>query len=273
MLSSRERRPGTAGNSNRNQLLLSARSNSRSRPKSSSCQKTFEQLNDPLFVNQKYGSEFKHEGPKFPPTINPNHDRYPTILPNDNLVCRPKRPLTCPAAFIHANLNPSWEESPNYQPIIDGRTRTLASQHFIEDNYEYMREYRPEYRGKSPRGLRTEMVNDKAFCSTMRELKKKECSVKNGTSSLLLRTSLHHKDNDRNNREAQPGSTFDPYWTSIQTSREHRLDKMTRLFMPATREMAHDKTFNRGYQHDSEFKNFSEFNGHLIRNKGTMLER
>lgn len=134
-----------------------------------------------------------------------------------------------------------------------------------------MREYRPKYRDKTPRGLRSELVNDTAFCSTMRELKKKECSIKNGTSSYVMQTSLHHKGNDRNNRDT--GTRYDPYLTSVQTSREHREAKMMRLFQPSTRAMSHDKTFNRGYAHDSEFKNFSAFNGHLLRNKGSMLER
>jgi hypothetical protein len=292
MLSSRERRPSTAGNSNRNQVSsrqassrqASSRPISSSRPASSrqaarpvitrqesTCRKSHEQLNDPILVNLKYSCDLRPVNKGYPPTIDPNHERYPTVCPNDNLKTRPRRPLTCPQAFVHANMNPTWEENPQYRPRVDGQMRREVSQHFIENNYEYMGEYRPEYRDKTPRAIRDEMVKDLAFCSTMRELKKKECSVKNGTSSHLIRSTIRHRGHDHNNRDT--GTNFDPFIQSLHSSREQRVDKMTRLFMPQTKEMSHDKTFNRGYRHDSEFKNFSAFNGHLIRNKGTMLER
>jgi hypothetical protein len=271
MLSSRERRPGTAGNNNRNVARSSARLRNNSTRPTSSCQKTSEQLNDPLIVNRKYDNQPRNSGNSFQPTINPHNERYPTIAPNDNLLSKAKRPLTCPKAFIHSNLHPSWEESPAYLPHVNESLKTSASQHFIENNYEYMQEYRQEYRDKTPRSLLRQLGSDTAFCSTMRELKKKECSVKNGTSSYHLRTALNHPGNDHNNREGGP--RYDPYMSSTHTSREMHEKKMTRLFMPATKKMAHDKTFNRGYQHDSEFKNFSAFNGHLLRNKGSMLDR
>lgn len=267
MLSSRERRPATAGNSNRNQML-SGRSSGR--PKSS-CKKSHEQLNDPILVNPKYNCTLKPEPNRYPPTIPPNHERYPTITGTDNLVQRQKRPMTCPESFIHANLNPTWEENPEYLPRVGDKMRKQVSQNFIEHNYEYMSEYRPEYRDLTPRAIREKMMSDFAFCSTMRELKKKECSVRNGTSSFLLRSTLRHRGNDHNNRDS--GTRFDPYVPSLHTSREQRVDKMNRLFMPSTEIMSHNKTFNRGYQHDKEFKNFSAFNGHLLRNKGSMLER
>lgn len=267
MLSSRERRPATAGNSNRSQML-SARSSVR--PKSS-CKKSYEQLNDPILVNPKYNDTLRPELYRYPPTIPPNHERYPTITGTDNLVQRQKRPLTCPESFIHANLNPSWEENPSYLPRVGDGMRKQLSQNFIEQNYEYMSEYRPEYRNITPRAIRDKMISDVAFCSTMRELKKKEYSVKNGTSSFLLRSTLRQRGHDHNNCDT--GTGFDPFVPSLHTSREERVNKMNKLFMPSTEKMSLDKTFNRGYQHDKEFKNFSAFNGHLLRNKGSMLDR
>ena len=278
MLSSRERRPTTAGNNNRNsarsQLSNSARARPRTSERSYTCTKTTAQLNDPLLVNRKFDimARGKSGGnDALPPTLNMNNERYPTIHPRENLEARMSRPLSCPEEFVTSNLNPSWEENPNYRPQVNNHTKILASQHFIEKNYEYMHEYRPEYRNKTPRSLHQALVHDKSFCSTMKELKKKECSVRNGTSSHHIQTILQHPGNTHHDHESH--TRHDPYMASTNTSREHREDKMNRLFMPSTRNMSHVKTFNRGYKHDKEFKNFSEFNGHLIRNKGTMLER
>ena len=276
-MSARERRPGTGGASN----LMSARSqqsgrNCSSRPATTSHKNTHQQLNDPLVVNRKYAAYQIPQGKnKFPPTLNPNHERYPTVHPNANDNLKSKsvktRPLTCPEAFIHANLNPTWEENPTYLPYVSRRTRTIAAQNFIEQNFEHMREYRPEYRDKTPRQLRKDLVSDKAFCSSMKELKRKECAIKKGTSSYHLRTVLRHPGNEHNSGNF--GTKFDPFMTSINTSRESREDKINRMMMPSTHDMSQVKTYNRGYQHDSEFKNFSAFNGHLIKNMGTMLNR
>lgn len=276
MLSSRERRPATAGNNNRNSAHCQQNS-ARSRPQTSlrltsSCQKTAQQLNDPLVVNRKYDKLPKNDRTdNLPPTLPANNERYPTIRPYTNLEPKPKRPLSCPIAYLNSNLNPSWEDNPSYKPRLDAKTKKLASQHFIEKNYEHMREYRNEFRDKTPRSLYKALVTDKAFCSTMRELKKKECSVKNGTSSYNIQSIMHHAGNTAYDRD--PRMTYDPFMNTLNTSRDNREDKVNMLFVPSTRNMSHTKTFNRGYRHDSEFKNFSDLNGHLIRNKGTMLDR
>lgn len=283
-MSARERRPGTTGSSNRppsQSPSLSLLSKSSSRPATSSarsnqtreakfsCRKSHSELNDPLVVNKTYCHEdFRSNGHRYPPMLKPNHDRFPTV-PREKLdLKKSNRPLSCPKEFIDRNLNPSWEENPQYIPHVGLDLKASASQHFIENNFEYMSEFRPEYRNKSPRSLRNEIVNSAAFCSTMRELKRKEHSVKNGTSSYYVRKSLSYKGNESDNNE-----TIDPFIMTKNTSRESRQDKMNKLLLPHTREMSLSKTFNRGYQHDPEFKNFSAFNGHLLKNKGSMLER
>jgi hypothetical protein len=243
--------------------------NMTTRTYSSNNQKTDEQLNDPLIVNRRINQVNTRVVSEFPPMLNPNNHRYPTIqIGNELDYGRPKRPLTCPESFIYSNMNPSWVEDPHYIPQVDMKQRMIASQTFIENNYEYMHEYRPKYVGKSPRSLRSEMVSDIEFCSTMKELKKKERSVKNGTSSYLVRSCLNFNKADR-----RAEIKFDPYIPSMNTSREQREEKIKKLFVPKTVEAAKTKNFNRGYEHHPDFKNFSAYNGHLLKNKGSMLDR
>eukprot|EP00602_Paraphysomonas_sp_CaronLab_P000736 CAMPEP_0185028864 /NCGR_PEP_ID=MMETSP1103-20130426/14928_1 /TAXON_ID=36769 /ORGANISM="Paraphysomonas bandaiensis, Strain Caron Lab Isolate" /LENGTH=143 /DNA_ID=CAMNT_0027563427 /DNA_START=417 /DNA_END=848 /DNA_ORIENTATION=- len=142
------------------------------------------------------------------------------------------------------------------------------TQKFIEKHAGRMHEFRYEYTNKSPRTIRDSIVKSPHYNKLMDELQHKERVLTKGTSSYNMRQCLSN-DRQKSVRELQ----FDPHINSLNTSRNDRDEKMRRLFAAETKLHATDKRHSRGYMHVPDYGNFSNYNGYLVKNRGTMLSR
>lgn len=64
---------------------------------------------------------------------------------------------------------------------------------------------------------------------------------------------------------------FDPFASSLTTSREMRKERMTATLAPAL--LQYGRKHQRGYDHAIDFGNFSKYNGVLKTNQATTMNR
>jgi hypothetical protein len=217
-------------------------------------------INEPLHVNRKYcGNDDPITPRNMKPMLPPS--RFPTVYAGPDIQIKKKK-LSCPEGWIE---NQRRTETPL---LNTPKTRNRLAQEFIDNNLDHIQGYRQEYRDQSPRTIQTILSNSKSFGTVMNELQTKERVRKLGTSSQQINSSF----NEHGARSVHELS-WDPNISSLTTSRSKRENQVQRLFSSTISLHATEKTFNRGYSHAPEYKNFSSYQSCLIKNKGTMLSR
>lgn len=228
-------------------------------------------LNEPLYVNRMHclndddnDEPFKTSASTLrtttATTILPP-SRFPTLC-DDFETPRRNRPLSCPESWVEKEKRPPTP----LDTSIDGKNR--IAQEFIEKNYHRMQEYGHQYDKKTPRTLQKMIVEAKEFGPLINELRHKERARKFGTSSYQVKSCL-----DEHRAKPVYDIPSDPSIATLSTSRSQREMQISRLFAPTVALNASEKRYSRGFQHAPDYGNFSNFQGYLLQNQGTMLNR
>lgn len=279
-MSARERRPASSGRNNLNSCSNNStprtiRSSSTqpfsSRPSTSRHTRSSDEqhvklLNDPLYVNRQYYAskvfDDDDDGVRIKPVLPPS--RHP-LIPRDSSTPRLyKKPSICPDGWVARNQQPSWLETADFRTLLDEDEKSKIARKFIERNRYNLVEFDHSYRGKSCGEVCEIMTSHPNFLHLMRQYTSKERKLRLGTSSRQIRSVLSHEHLQPVHLPAE-----DPFMITINTTREARDEKISRLFRPTLQRQKSEHI--RGYAHAPEYGNFSNLCGVL--KKGSSLNR
>eukprot|EP01035_Chromulina_nebulosa_P018661 gene18661-24407_t len=197
-----------------------------------------------------------------PPVLPANS--YPTIPPVD----KPTRskPLSCPYQWIDRQSTQPWIETIDFKTLIDKQSNEEICKKFIENNRYTMWRYDYKYKEMTPREIKDDLLSNHNFQGIMRLYQQKERTFNLGSSVNISQTLQHHNKFNEND------STFtDPYISTLTTSRDQRSERLQQLFKQSNAN--YSTKYNRGYNHEIEYGNFSKFCALLKQNEGATMKR
>mmetsp|Transcript_17439 Transcript_17439/g.17533 ORF Transcript_17439/g.17533 Transcript_17439/m.17533 type:complete len:255 (-) Transcript_17439:79-843(-) len=201
-----------------------------------------------------------------PTSKGPFSPRYlePILHPQDPTK---KRILQCPDEFLHTNQEHELDLNIPKLGTLAVEERGALVSSFIARNGDNMWKYDPSFRGKSQQEIYDNICNKKDFASSMAKYSNLEKKFNLSTSSNHIKSCLHQGDVTPLH---QP-TNYDPFLSSIQTTRTAREDRVRALFGPSLSQ--HVNMNPRGEKHAVEWGNFSSFVGHLKKNEMAMIKR
>lgn len=214
-------------------------------------------INDPLHVFNAHVHEYR----KPPIVLGP---QFPTLPQFENLSPL-ARPLTCTQEWIRKNQERDWYETADQTLIVHPEEKFKVTKDFVERNRDRLWKFDVDFLKKTPRRVCTDIVEDPFFISKIERYHVREKIINLSTSE---KTAKCMKDS---HLKFTQKPLQDPYLGSVETSRDARRTKIEKLLLPSAQQ--YQRTFNRGYVHDVEFKNFSGYNTVLKNNKGAILKR
>lgn len=215
-----------------------------------------ERLNDPIWVFRPFTPEGR---------IMDAHLTRPPILPKSidsihppisDRVPRGRSRKTCPKEWEDSLQAPNFFETADFKTLLDDKVKEKFCRDFVERNKNRLWKFDSKYINQSPRAVCGDIVDSHEFIGLMRVYYIKEQSLNLGASDKV-QTSLRYDNIESSTPEMNFG-------TSLSTSRTSREARMRTLLAPACQKSEHI----RGYNHTSEYGNFSKFSALLLSNKG-----
>eukprot|EP01038_Epipyxis_sp_PR26KG_P007899 gene7899-10722_t len=220
-------------------------------------------LNDPINIFRPFTPERKVMNAHIVnPPILPK-SRFPTV-PLPITARKPSRPITCPEEWIKTNQKPDLFEKSSFHNnlSLDSSIKKEYSQQFCERNQDQLWKFDTNYLYKTPRTVCYSLQTDPDFVTKATKFhmveKKMKVSGSHEAAACLIDRRI-------------PNKIFDPFATSITTSREEREQRVLDSLVPSITNVVKDN--RRGYKHAPEFGNFSGFNAMLKQNAGATLKR
>jgi hypothetical protein len=173
--------------------------------------------------------------------------------------------LQCPETWIRKNMQPSWLEDSQQQPILPAEEKVRVARKFIERNKDRLWKFNTAYLHRSPREIADELVADRGFVPVMQHYVSKEKTFKVKLSEGMQRCMRDPL------KEAHPQRFDDPFIMTMGSARDQRMERRMRTLAPQAASL--DKFRFRGYRHIPEIGNFSKYNSMLKTNKDAILQR
>lgn len=218
-----------------------------------------EQLNDPLRVLKPNFID-SSRNPPLKPFLPESSD--PTLPSPEISGRRYKRPLSCPKIYLENQKKADLFDKSALTACVNDETKIKVCRSFIERNRDRLWKYDSNYLKKTPRSICKEMISSANFVEDITIKLKKERNFKLSNSENTA-ACLRYEDNSR--------EIFDPFMSSLSSSRDSQRSRINRLFEPSISN--YERKYNRGYRHTPEYGNFSSLNSLLKKNEATSLKR